>query len=132
MVKVKLFKAMIELSVTINSVQQSKPSAWMKEIIAYKEHEILPEDKKQVKVVQWLANQFCLINDELYTITFSMPYLLCVNDDEAHIILQEMHEGHCGHHLGGKALTQKALRLVYFWLTMEEDAKNYVQKCKAC
>lgn len=47
-------------------------------------------------------------------------------------MLREIHDDICGNHLGGRALTKKALRVGFYWPTMEEDAKNLVQKCGKC
>ena len=44
----------------------------------------------------------------------------------------EIHEGDCGEHQGGRRLYEEALRVEYFWPTMEKDAMNYVQRCQSC
>ena len=43
-------------------------------------------------------------------------------------IIEEIHEGVCGNHIGGKALALKALREGFYW-RMLIDAHNYVKKC---
>ena len=47
-----------------------------------------------------------------------MPYLKCVDDDEAKYILEEIHEGICGDHAGPRSLVSKVIRTGYFWPIM--------------
>ena len=43
-----------------------------------------------------------------------MPYLKCVDVDEAKYILEEIHGGICGNHAGPRSLVNKAIRTGYF------------------
>ena len=38
-----------------------------------------------------------------------MPYLKCVDKDEAKYILEEIHEGVCGDHAGPRSLVSKVI-----------------------
>ena len=60
-----------------------------------------------------------------------MPYL-CVEEDEAKYILEEIHEGICGDHLGPRSLVSKIIRIGYFWLTMQRDAREFIEWCDKC
>ena len=42
--------------------------------------------------------RFTILNDTMYKRGFSMPYLKCVNKEEANYILEEIYEGICGDH----------------------------------
>ena len=66
------------------------------------------------------------LNDVLYKRGFSMPYLKCVEEDEAKYILKEVHEGICGDHTGPRSLVSKIIRIGYFWPTMQKDAREFV------
>ncbi|KAL8088405.1 hypothetical protein AgCh_038254 [Apium graveolens] len=46
--------------------------------------------------------------------------------DEARLALEEVHEGICGQHLGGRAMAH------FYWPEMMADAKEYVKKCDRC
>ena len=48
------------------------------------------------------------------------------------IRLKEVHEGICGQHLGGRALTHKIARLGFYWPNMLNEARNFVRKCERC
>ena len=61
-----------------------------------------------------------------------MPYLRCVDDDEAKYILEEIHEGICGDHAGPRSLVSKVIRTDYLWPTMQVDALELVKKCDNC
>ena len=54
------------------------------------------------------------MNDTLYKRGFSMPYLKCVNEEEAKYILEEIHEGICGDHPGPRSLVGKVIKKGYF------------------
>ncbi|KAL6337553.1 hypothetical protein AAG906_037146 [Vitis piasezkii] len=45
---------------------------------------------------------------------------------------QEVHAGVCGPHMGGHMLARKIMRTGYFWLTMETDCCQFVQRCPEC
>ncbi|RVW67271.1 Retrovirus-related Pol polyprotein from transposon 17.6 [Vitis vinifera] len=51
---------------------------------------------------------------------------LCRSSDE------RGHSGVCGPHMGGHMLARKIMRTGYFWLTMETDCCQFVQKCPEC
>ena len=56
-----------------------------------------------------------MLNDELYKRGFSQPYLSCVEEEEeAKYVLEEVHGGICGDHMGAKSLARKIMRVGYF------------------
>ena len=61
-----------------------------------------------------------------------MPYLKCVDADEAKYILEEIHGGIYGNHAGPRSLVSKAIRTGYFWPTMQGDALELIKKCEKC
>ena len=72
------------------------------------------------------------MNNELYKRGFSLPYLKCLSLEEAVYVLQEIHEGICGNHLGPWSLVGKAIQASYFWPTMQKDAIELIQRCDKC
>ena len=60
-----------------------------------------------------------------------MPYLY-VKEDEAKYILEEIHEGICGDHIGPRSLVSMIIRIGYFWLTMQRDAREFIEWCDKC
>ena len=70
-----------------------------------------------------------MLNNELYKRGFSQPYLRCVDEEEATYVLEEVHRGICGDHMGAKSLMRKNMRAGYFWPIMQQDAVDFVKKC---
>ena len=56
----------------------------------------------------------------------------CLNPEEAVYVLWEIHEGICGNHSRPQSLIGKAIRAGYFWLTMQKDTAELIQKCDKC
>ena len=61
-----------------------------------------------------------------------MPYLKCVDQDDAKYILEEIHDRVCGDHTGPRSLVSKVIRTGYFWPTMQADAVELVKRCDKC
>ena len=56
-----------------------------------------------------------------------MPYLKCVNEEEAKYIQEEIHEGVCRDYAGPRSLVSKVIRTCYFWPTMQVDVRELVR-----
>ena len=107
-------------------------NSWMTPILSFIWDGRLPLDvDKARKVKKWKA-WFTILNDTLYKRRFSMPYLECVEEDEAKYILEKIHEGICGDHTGPRSLVSKIIKTSYFWLTMQRNAREFVECCDKC
>ena len=73
-----------------------------------------------------------ICGDTLYRQSTDGMFLLCLNRDSADRMMREVHAGVCGPHMGGHMLACKIMRIGYFWLTMETDCCQFVQKCLEC
>ena len=87
-------------------------NSWMTPIISFLQDGCLPQDAEKAKKIKKRAARFAILNDTLYKRGFSMPYLKCVDEDEAKYILEEIHEGVCGDHAGPRSLVSKVIRIV--------------------
>lgn len=57
------------------------------------------------------ASRYTLINGELYRKSHTdQPLLKCVDKDEGNYVLREIHEGICGHHMGGQILGAQGVK----------------------
>ncbi|XP_072066705.1 uncharacterized protein [Arachis hypogaea] len=72
------------------------------------------------------------IQGQLFKRGLNQPLLKCLHPDQTDYVLREVHEGCCGHHIGGKALARKLVRARYYWPSMMTDSKAFVKKCKKC
>ena len=104
----------------------------MTPIISYLQDGHLPQNTKEAKKIKKRAARFTILNDALYKRGFSMPYLKCVDEEEARYILEEIHGGVCNDHAGPRSLVNKVVRTRYFWPTMQVDAAEIVKRCDKC
>ena len=104
--------------------------SWMDPILLFLERSILPEEKSETEKVRRKAPRFWMSKDKrLYKRSFSRPYLFCVHLDTSESLLEELHEGVCGSHTGGRFLSHWAITQGYWWPDMQKEAKEYVRKC---
>ena len=47
-------------------------------------------------------------------------------------MLREVYEGICGNHVGAHSLTQKLIRVGYYWPTMQKDVQSYIRVFDKC
>ena len=95
----------------------------MDPISLYLERDILPEEKFKVQKVRRKAPRFWLSEDiKLYKHSFSGPYLLCVHPEASKLLLEELHEGVCGSHTGGRSLSHRAITQGYWWPGTQKEA----------
>ena len=67
----------------------------MTPIISFLQDVHLPQNVEEAIKIKRRAARFTILNDTLYKRGFSMPYLKCVDKEEAKYILKEIHEGVC-------------------------------------
>ncbi|XP_075665010.1 uncharacterized protein LOC142634594 [Castanea sativa] len=79
-------------------------NSWMTLILSFLQDGRLPQDTEEAKKVRKRVARFTILNGTLYKRSFSMPYLKCVNEEEARYILEEIHEGICRDHAGPRSL----------------------------
>ncbi|XP_077221635.1 uncharacterized protein LOC143855403 [Tasmannia lanceolata] len=87
---------------------------------------------KEKKVLHKLASRYVICGGDLYRRSFDGVQLLCVNEDRAAEILEDVHSGVCGPHMNDKMLARKILRLGYFWTTLKAYCFSFVKTCHLC
>ncbi|XP_052109199.1 uncharacterized protein LOC107460736 [Arachis duranensis] len=107
-------------------------SSWLDPITNFLENGKLPDDEKDAVKLRREAAKYAVIQGQLFKKGFNRPLLKCLHPDETDYILRELHEGCCGHHIGGKALARKLIRAGYYWPSMMADSKEFVKKCVKC
>ncbi|XP_058747024.1 uncharacterized protein LOC131620014 [Vicia villosa] len=105
---------------------------WMTPVYNFLAKDELPADAKEASAIKRRSCSYTIIENKLYRRGFSIPLLKYVDASQALEILQELHEGISGQHLGGRSLARKTLRAGYYWPTMQQDAKEHVRKCDKC
>ena len=82
----------------------------MDPIVTFLKDDILPEEKSEVEKIQRNTTQFWLSEDhKLYKRSYSGSYLLYVHPEALELLLEELHEGICGSHIGRRSLSHRAL-----------------------
>ena len=120
-------------SIDLLEVQQiGGEENWMTPIVVCLKDGRLLQDKDQARSIRIKTAKYVPINKVLYKRGFSQPYLRCLAPDESNYVLREVHEGACGKHSRARALVHKVVRVDYYWLTIQVDAKAYVKVCDQC
>ena len=89
--------------------------SWMDSIVLFFKQDVLPKNKSEVDKIRRKAPWFWLSEDQkLYKRSFSNPYLLCVHPKVIELLLEELNEGICGSHMGGRSLSHRA-RTQGYW-----------------
>ena len=84
--------------------------SWMDPIVLFLREDILPNDKIEADKVRRKAPRFWLSEDQkLYNRSFFGPYLLYIYPEASKLLLEELHEGICGSHIGGRSLSHRAI-----------------------
>jgi len=88
--------------------------SWMDSIVLFLKEDVPSEDKLEADKVRRKAPRFWLSKDQkLYKRSFSKPYLLCMHLEASELLLEELHEGIYGSHIGGRSLSHRALTQDY-------------------
>ncbi|XP_016173360.1 uncharacterized protein LOC107615856 [Arachis ipaensis] len=74
----------------------------MDQITNFLENSKLPEDEKATKVIWREAAKYAIVQGQLFKRGLNQPLLKCLRPDQTDYVLSEVHEGCCGHHIGGK------------------------------
>ncbi|KAK3031150.1 hypothetical protein RJ639_035148 [Escallonia herrerae] len=114
----------------VETIEQE--SCWMDMIVTYLSTGELPSERHKARNLRVKAARYALVEGTLYKKSFSLPYLRCLRLSESIYALQEVHEGICGQHLGGRTLAQKILRQGYYWPTMQRDAIEFTRRWDKC
>ncbi|KAL2252784.1 UNVERIFIED_CONTAM: hypothetical protein Sindi_0073100 [Sesamum indicum] len=84
--------------------------SWKTPFVRYLKYGELPSDAIAAKRLQFKANRFSLVGDDLYKRTPEGILLKCLDAERSQYVMKEIHEGSCGNHSGGRSLAQKILR----------------------
>ena len=105
----------------------------MDSIMQFLKEDTLSEERVEADKVRRKATRYWLSeNQKLYKRSFSGPYLLCVHPELTESLLEELHEGICGSHTGGRSLAHRVITQGYWWPNMQREAQEYVRKCDQC
>ncbi|XP_075480633.1 uncharacterized protein LOC142521295 [Primulina tabacum] len=99
---------------------------WRTDIIDYLKEGKLPDNPREVRKLNMKCSRYVMIGKVLFRTSFAGPLLRCLSYQEADYVIQEVHEGCCGNHLGAYALARKVLLAGYSWPSVMHDAQKLV------
>ncbi|RDX83489.1 hypothetical protein CR513_35581, partial [Mucuna pruriens] len=83
---------------------------WMSLLLGYLGEDWLPNDATKAKMLVREVSKYTFVGQQLYRRGFSFSLLRCVDEEESKYIIQEVHEGACKMHIGGRAQAPSQLR----------------------
>ena len=120
-------------SIDLPKIQQVKGEEnCMTPILIYLKNGRLSEDENEARRLRIKVTKYVLIDEVLYKMGFSQPYLRCLVSDESNYVLREVHEEACGNHSRVRALVHKVVCAGYYWSTIQVDVKAYIKVCNQC
>ena len=115
---------------SLHVCQVDEGETWMTPYKCYLVDGLLPLEPAEARVVKKNASRYTLFDGKLFRHGYTHPILSCVNGEQCTRIMAELHEGICGSHIDGRALSSKVIRAGYYWPTMKEECTRYTQRCK--
>jgi tRNA nucleotidyltransferase/poly(A) polymerase len=82
---------------------------WRDLIMAYLHHYYKSDSKNEQIRMQQRVKDYQIVGNELYKTSVAGPLFRCISKTEGQEILQEVHAGICGGHIGACALAAKVL-----------------------
>ena len=118
-------------SCLIGDIENQDELPWYHDIYQFLSCGAYPEiaTSKDRRALRQLATIFVICGDALYRRSPDGLLLLCLDRASANRVMRKVHAGVCGPHMGGHMLVLKIMRTGYFWLTMETDCCQFVQRC---
>ena len=118
----------------IGDIENQDEIPWYHDIYRFLSCGAYPETAtaKDRRAFRQLATRFVICRDSLYKRSPDGLLLLCLDRASTDRVMRGVHLGVCGPHMGGHMLARKIMRIGYFWLTMETDCCQFVQRCLEC
>jgi hypothetical protein len=100
---------------------------WRKEIIDYLKN----PSKKVDKQLRYKVIKYVLLEDELYYRTIDGVLLKYLGEEEANVLMGEIHEGVCGAHQSAFKMKWMIRNNSYYWPTMWKTASSITKDAKS-
>ena len=98
---------------------------WRVEITDYLKN----PSQKVTRKLRYKSTKYVLLDDQLYYKTVDGVLLKCLNQEEAKVLMGEVHEGICGAHQSAYTVKWIIHITRYFWPTILEDCFEYYKGC---
>jgi hypothetical protein len=84
------------------------------------------------KKVKRQVLKYTSLDDDLYQRTIDGMLLKCLGEEQAKVVVQEVHDGICGAHQLAYKMNWLLWRSRFYWPTMMDDCVKYQKGCEAC
>ena len=101
---------------------------WSVEIADYLKN----PSQKVTRKLRYKLTKYVLLDDQLYYKIVDGVLLKCLSQEEARVLMGEVHEGICGAHQSAYKMKWVIRRSGYFWPTILEDYFEYYKGCQDC
>ncbi|GJW18995.1 reverse transcriptase domain-containing protein [Tanacetum coccineum] len=108
----------------VGAIVEEEEDNWMTPIIRCLADGVWPINKDERRALRIKINQYVLEEGVLFKKRYLVPMLRYVGPLQANYIIQEIHMGSCGIHIGARSVVAKAIGQGYYWPTMYRDARN--------
>src|SRR3954464_15019532 len=75
---------------------------------------------------------FKVINRQLYKRSITQILQKCIVQEDGKVLLLEIHEGTCGHHVSSRVLVSKVFWAGFYWPTAMKNAEKIMRRYVAC
>ena len=96
-------------NVAVLTTENQVDCSWISLISSYLTSGTLPEDRREVVKVKARTARYTLLNGVLYRRSFSGPYQRSMSPDEEKHIIEQIHDGIYGTHIGGHTLRHRIM-----------------------
>nr|GEW21000.1 reverse transcriptase domain-containing protein [Tanacetum cinerariifolium] len=110
----------------VTTVVEEDGPTWMTPIMEYLKEGTLSSDRKEARKLRIKSRQYELLEGVLYRRSFLTSWLRCVGPLQAEYVIREIHEGSCSMYAGPRSMVAKAIRLGYYWPTIDRDARDMI------
>ena len=120
----------ININSATNSAQkvEAEVQDWRVPIVSY-----LKDSGRGVeRNIRRLAFRYILVDDELYHRTADDVLLKCLDTDQTHVAMGEVHEGICGTHQSAPKMKWLVRTAGFYWPSMISDCFGYYKGCEEC
>ena len=127
-------RSMLAYYYLIGQIEDQVELPWYHDIHQFLSYDTYPDlaSAKDRRALRQLATRFFICGDTRYRRSLDGMLLLCIDRATADRVMREVHIGVCGPQMGGHMLAHKIMRTGYFWLTMETNCCQFVQRCSEC
>ena len=103
---------------------------WYDQLVKFLRDGVLPKylTKSAKKAFKLWASHYYILGDVLYRRGFDGILLRFLEWTNSQIAISAAHDGICGGHFSGLAITKHLICMGYYWPTMECDCIDYVKK----